>query len=152
MPPVPEAIDHSIIDFQRYYLYATLLNVPTILFTYPLRTVRLLQQSKSSAPVSSSVVRVMREVLRKNGFTALYAGSTIYTTGLTTTKILQFATYDYTEQVIKQHKYFVYDFLRNQQLLSALLGSFSAVVTVFFIVPFNMVSRKLSFEKTVVFG
>lgn len=142
MPPVPEAVDHSIIDFQRYYLYATLLNVPTILFAYPLRTVRLLQQSKSSAPVSPSVLRVMREVLRKNGFKALYAGSAIYTTGLTTTKILQFATYDYTGQVIKQHKYFGYGFLRNQHLMSALLGSFSAVVTVFFIVPFNMVSKE----------
>ncbi|KAG0030010.1 hypothetical protein BGZ81_003164 [Podila clonocystis] len=147
MPPVPEAVDHTIIDFQRYYLYATLLNVPTILFTYPLRTVRLLQQSKSSAPVSPSVLRVMREVLRKNGFKALYAGSVIYTTGLTTTKILQFATYDYTGQVIKQHKYFGYDFLRNQQLMSALLGSFSAAVTVFFIVPFNMISQQLTIAK-----
>ncbi|KAG0028125.1 hypothetical protein BGZ82_008607 [Podila clonocystis] len=147
MPPVPEAVDHAVIDFQRYYLYATLLNVPTILFAYPLRTVRLLQQSKSSAPVSPSVLRVMREVLRKNGFKALYAGSAIYTTGLTTTKILQFATYDYTGQVIKQHKYFGYDFLRNQQLMSALLGSFSAAVTVFFIVPFNMISQQLTIAK-----
>ncbi|KAF8986465.1 hypothetical protein BGZ52_008859 [Haplosporangium bisporale] len=147
MPPVPQAVDHSVIDFQRYYLYATLLNVPTILFTYPLRTVRLLQQSKSSTPVSSSVLRAMRAVLRKNGFTALYAGSTIYTTGLTTAKILQFATYDYTGQVIKQHKYFGYDFLKNQQLLSALLGSFSAVVTVFFVVPFNMISQQITIAK-----
>lgn len=146
MPPVPEAVDHAIIDFRRYYLYATLLNVPTILFTYPLRTVRLLQQSKSMAPVSPSVLRVMREVLRKNGFQALYAGSAIYTTGLTTAKILQFATYDYTGQVIKQHKYFGYEFLRNQQLMSTLLGSFSAAVTVFFIVPFNMVSKKVKWK------
>ncbi|KAF9306505.1 hypothetical protein BGZ74_005473 [Mortierella antarctica] len=147
MPPVPEAVDHAIIDFRRYYLYAALLNVPTILFTYPLRTVRLLQQSKSMAPVSPSVLRVMREVLRKNGFQALYAGSAIYTTGLTTAKILQFATYDYTGQVIKQHKYFGYEFLRNQQLMSTLLGSFSAAVTVFFIVPFNMISQQITIAK-----
>lgn len=140
MPPVPESVDHSKIDFRRYYFYATLYNVPPILLMYPFRTVRLLQQSKSQSPVSASIFKVMREVQRKNGVQALYAGSIIFTTGLTTTKILQFATYDYTAQKIKEHRYFGYPVLRNSNVLSGILGTFSAIVTTFFIVPFNMVS------------
>ncbi|KAF9421320.1 hypothetical protein BGZ94_008870 [Podila epigama] len=147
MPPVPETFDHSKIDFRSYYYYATLLNVPPILLMYPFRTVRLLQQSKSAVPVSPAVLKVMHEIVRKKGFLALYAGSTIYTTGLTTTKILQFATYDYTGQLIKQNKYFGLDSLRNQKLMSVLLGSFSAVITVFFVVPFNMISQQIAVAK-----
>ncbi|KAF9277962.1 hypothetical protein BGZ68_008895 [Mortierella alpina] len=147
MPPVPESVDHSKIDFRRYYFYATLYNVPPILLMYPFRTVRLLQQSKSQSPVSASIFKVMREVQRKNGAQALYAGSIIFTTGLTTTKILQFATYDYTAQKIKEHRYFGYPVLRNSNVLSGILGTFSAIVTTFFIVPFNMISQQLTIAK-----
>ncbi|KAF9960477.1 hypothetical protein BGZ72_006859 [Mortierella alpina] len=147
MPPVPESVDHSKIDFHRYYFYATLYNVPPILLMYPFRTVRLLQQSKSQSPVSASVFKVMREVQRKNGVQALFAGSIIFTTGLTTSKILQFATYDYTAQKIKERRYFGYPVLRNSNVLSGILGTFSAVVTTFFIVPFNMISQQLTIAK-----
>ncbi|KAI1314669.1 hypothetical protein EDD11_001881 [Mortierella claussenii] len=146
MPPVPESVDHSKIDFHRYYFYATILNVPPILFMYPLRTVRLLQQSKAS-PVSNSVYKVLRDVYRKNGFQALYAGSTIYTTGVTTTKILQFATYDYAAQKIKENRYFGYPILKDSKVLSGVLGTFSAVVTTFFIVPFDMISQQITIAK-----
>jgi hypothetical protein len=139
MPPVPESVDHSRIDFRSYYFYATVLNVPPILLMFPFRTVRLVQQSKSSSPVSSSVFKVMRDVRRRSGIMSLYAGSTIFTTGVTATKILQFATYDYSAQMIKEHHYFGYPILQNSRVLSGALGSFSAVVTTFFIVPFNMV-------------
>ncbi|KAG0057102.1 hypothetical protein BGZ83_001536 [Gryganskiella cystojenkinii] len=147
MPPIPESFDHSRIDFHRYYLYATLLNVPPILFMYPFRTVRLLQQSKSSSPISNSVFHVIRDVHRRNGILALFAGSTIFTIGLTTTKILQFATYDYTAQKIKEHRYFGYPILRNSHVLSGVLGSFSAMVTTFFIVPFDMISQQITIAK-----
>ncbi|KAG9325222.1 hypothetical protein KVV02_004162 [Mortierella alpina] len=147
MPPVPQSVDHSKIDFHRYYFYATLYNVPPILLMYPFRTVRLLQQSKSQSPVSPSVFKVMREVQRKNGVQALFAGSIIFTTGLTASKILQFATYDYTAQKIKEHRYFGYPVLRNSNVLSGILGTFSAIVTTFFIVPFNMISQQLTIAK-----
>ncbi|KAG0215655.1 mitochondrial aspartate-glutamate transporter agc1 [Mortierella sp. GBA30] len=147
MPPVPQSVDHSKIDFHRYYVYATLLNVPPVLLTYPFRTVRLLQQSKSHSHTPSAVFKVMRDVQRKNGFQALFAGSTVYTVGITTTKILQFATYDYTGQKIKEHKYFGYPVLHNSNVLSGILGTFSAVVTTFFIVPFNMISQQLTIAK-----
>ncbi|KAG9070567.1 hypothetical protein KI688_008105 [Linnemannia hyalina] len=129
MPRVPESVDHSVIDFRRYYFYATIYNVPPIFLTYPFRTVRLLQQSKTSIPVSTSVFKVIRNVYKKNGFRALFAGSAIFTTGVTTTKIVQFATYDYSAQKIKENKYFGYPVLQNSNVLSGVLGSFSAVVS-----------------------
>ncbi|KAF9193818.1 hypothetical protein BGZ51_002141 [Haplosporangium sp. Z 767] len=147
MPRIPESLDHSKIDFHRYYLYATLLNVPPILLTYPVRTVRLLQQSKSSSPVSNSILRVARDVRRTKGFKSLYAGSAIFTTGLTATKILQFATYDYAAQKIQEHQYFGSPVLKNPNILSGILGTFSAIVTTFFIVPFNMISQQLTISK-----
>ncbi|GJJ71788.1 hypothetical protein EMPS_04145 [Entomortierella parvispora] len=147
MPPVPESFDHSRIDFHRYYFYATTLNVPPLLIMFPFRTVRLVQQSKSSTPVSTSVFKVMRDVRHRSGFRALYAGSTIFTTGVTATKILQFATYDYTAQTIKEHHYFGYPILQNSRVLSGVLGSFSAVVTTFFIVPFDMISQQITIAK-----
>ncbi|KAG0365404.1 hypothetical protein BGZ54_006549 [Gamsiella multidivaricata] len=147
MPPVPESLDHSKIDFHRYYFYATVLNVPPILFMYPLRTVRLLQQSRASGPVSNSVYKVIRDVHRKNGFQALFAGSTIYTTGVTTTKILQFATYDFAAQKVRENKYFGYPILKDSKVLSGVLGTFSAIVTTFFIVPFDMISQQITIAK-----
>ncbi|KAF9898591.1 hypothetical protein BX616_003835 [Lobosporangium transversale] len=147
MPPVPESVDHSKIDFRRYYFWATILNVPPILFMYPLRTVRLLQQSKVTSPVPNSIFKVIRDVYRKNGVQALFAGSAIYTTGVTTTKILQFATYDYAAQVIKQHRYFGYPILKDSRVLSGVLGTFSAIVTTFFIVPFDMISQQITIAK-----
>ncbi|KAF9099600.1 hypothetical protein BGX29_005748 [Mortierella sp. GBA35] len=147
MPPVPEAVDHSVIDFRRYYFYATIYNVPPALLTYPIRTVRLLQQSKSSDPVPTSVFKVIRNVHRKNGFKALFAGSAIFTTGMTATRILQFATYDYSAQKIKENKYFGFPILQNSNVLSGVLGTFSAVVTTFFIVPFDMVSQQITIAK-----
>ncbi|KAG0291056.1 hypothetical protein BGZ96_005556 [Linnemannia gamsii] len=147
MPPVPESVDHSVIDFRRYYFYATIYNVPPIFLTYPLRTVRLLQQSKTSIPISTSVFKVIRNVYKKNGFRALFAGSAIFTTGVTTTKIVQFATYDYSAQKIKENKYFGFPILQNSNVLSGVLGAFSAVVTTFFIVPFDMVSQQITVAK-----
>ncbi|KAK3848657.1 MAG: mitochondrial carrier domain-containing protein [Linnemannia gamsii] len=147
MPPVPETVDHSIIDFRRYYFYATIYNVPPIFLTYPFRTVRLLQQSKTSIPVSTSVFKVIKNVYRKNGFRALFAGSAIFTAGVTTTKILQFATYDYSAQKIKEQNYFGFPILKNSHVLSGILGTFSAVVTTFFIVPFDMVSQQITIAK-----
>ncbi|KAG0276670.1 hypothetical protein BGZ95_007204 [Linnemannia exigua] len=147
MPPVPETVDHSIIDFRRYYFYATIYNVPTIFLTYPFRTVRLLQQSKTSIPVSTSVFKVIKNVYKKNGFRALFAGSAIFTAGVTTTKILQFATYDYSAQRIKEQKYFGFPILQNSHVLSGILGTFSAIVTTFFIVPFDMVSQQITIAK-----
>ncbi|KAG0250675.1 hypothetical protein BG011_008184 [Mortierella polycephala] len=147
MPRVPDSLDHSKIDFHRYYLYATLLNVPPILLTYPFRTVRLLQQSKTLSPVSTSVSRVAHDVCRTKGFKSLFAGSAIFTTGLTATKILQFATYDYAAQKIREKRYFGSSTLRNPNILSGILGTFSAIVTTFFIVPFNMVSQQLTIAK-----
>ncbi|KAF9138682.1 hypothetical protein BGX30_008889 [Mortierella sp. GBA39] len=147
MPRVPESVDHSVIDFRRYYFYATIYNVPPIFLTYPFRTVRLLQQSKTSIPFSTSVFKVIRNVYKKNGFRALFAGSAIFTTGVTTTKIVQFATYDYSAQKIKENKYFGYPVLQNSNVLSGVLGTFSAVVTTFFIVPFNMVSQQITIAK-----
>jgi hypothetical protein len=140
MPPVPESLDHSKIDFRRYYFYATVFNVPPILFTYPLRTVRLLQ-SKTSGPTSDPIHKITRDVYRKHGIRAFFAGSAIYTTGVTVTKILQFATYDYTAQKIKGQNYFGHPVLMDSRVLSGVLGTFSAIITTFFIVPFNMVSR-----------
>lgn len=142
MPPVPESLDHSKIDFRRYYFYATVFNVPPILFMYPLRTVRLLQQSQASGTVSDSVHKVARDVYRKHGIQAFFAGSAIYTSGVTFTKILQFATYDYAGQRIKEQKYFGHPALKDSRVLSGVLGTFSAMVTTFFIVPFNMVGRR----------
>ncbi|KAG0245318.1 mitochondrial carrier domain-containing protein [Mortierella sp. GBAus27b] len=147
MPPVPETLDHSRIDFRRYYFYATVFNVPPILFMYPLRTVRLLQQSKASGTTSDSVYKVGRDVYRKHGVQALFAGSGIYTAGVTFTKILQFATYDYAAQRIKEQKYFGYPALKDSRVLSGILGTFSATVTTFFIVPFNMISQRITIVK-----
>ncbi|KAF9360436.1 hypothetical protein BGX26_009423 [Mortierella sp. AD094] len=147
MPPVPESVDHSRIDFRRYYFYATVLNVPPILFMYPLRTVRLLQQSKVTGPVSNSVYKVTKGVHQKHGFHALFAGATIYTTGITTTKILQFATYDYAAQKIKENRYFGFPILKDSKVLSGVLGTFSAIVTTFFIVPFDMISQQITIAK-----
>ncbi|KAF9112239.1 hypothetical protein BGX27_003748 [Mortierella sp. AM989] len=147
MPPVPESVDHSRIDFRRYYFYATVLNVPPILFMYPLRTVRLLQQSKVSGPVSNSVYKVIKNVHKKNGIQALFAGATIYTTGVTTTKILQFATYDYAAQKIKENRYFGFPILKDSKVLSGVLGTFSAIITTFFIVPFDMISQQITIAK-----
>ncbi|KAF9207910.1 hypothetical protein BGZ49_010264 [Haplosporangium sp. Z 27] len=147
MPPVPEAVDHSRIDFRRYYFYATVLNVPPILFMYPLRTVRLLQQSKVAGPVSNSVYKVIKGVHKKHGIHALFAGSTIYTAGVTATKILQFATYDYSAQKIKENRYFGFPILKDSKVLSSVLGTFSAIVTTFFIVPFDMISQQIAIAK-----
>ncbi|KAF9363271.1 hypothetical protein BGX34_004522 [Mortierella sp. NVP85] len=147
MPPVPESLDHSKIDFRRYYFYATVFNVPPILFTYPLRTVRLLQQSKTSGPTSDPIHKITRDVYRKHGIQAFFAGSAIYTTGVTVTKILQFATYDYTAQKIKEQNYFGHPVLMDSRVLSGVLGTFSAIITTFFIVPFNMVSQQITVAK-----
>ncbi|KAI1308450.1 hypothetical protein EDD11_004273 [Mortierella claussenii] len=148
MPPT--SLDDSSskkIDFTKYYLYGTILNVPPILFMYPMRTVRLLQQRKSSIPVSSSIFTVIKDVQQKNGFRALYAGATVFSLGLTTTKILQFATYDYLAQQTKQNDYFGIEPLRSPSVLSGVLGTFSAVVTTFFVVPFDMVSQQITLAK-----
>ena len=138
MPPTA-GLDPARIDFQKYYLYGTILNVPPILMMYPMRTVRLLQQRKSSIPVSSSIFTVIKDVQQKNGFRALYAGATVFSLGLTTTKILQFATYDYTLQKVKEHDHFGVQVLKSPSVLSGVLGTFSAVITTFFVVPFDMV-------------
>lgn len=135
----PQSIDPAKIDFTRYYFWGTILNVPPILLMYPMRTVRLLQQRKSSVPVSSSIFRVMKDVQQKNGFRALFAGATVFSAGLTATKILQFATYDYTVQIAKENDFFGFNALRNPSVLSGTLGTFSAVITTFFVVPFDMV-------------
>ncbi|KAF9960762.1 mitochondrial aspartate-glutamate transporter agc1 [Mortierella alpina] len=146
MPPTT-SLDPSRIDFQKYYLYGTILNVPPILLMYPMRTVRLLQQRKSSIPVSSSIFTVIKDVQQKNGFRALYAGATVFSLGLTTTKILQFATYDYLHQQTKEREYFGIEALKSPSVLSGLLGTFSAVVTTFFVVPFDMVSQQITIAK-----
>ncbi|KAF9582417.1 hypothetical protein BGW38_000231 [Lunasporangiospora selenospora] len=149
MPRIPESIDHSRLDFHRYYVYATLLNVPPILVTYPFRTVRILQQSKPSGPkpVSTSVFKVIRNVERQKGFPALFAGAGFYTTGLTTTRIVQFATYDYTAQMVRERNYLGYPILRDSNILGGILGTFSAIVTTIFIVPFNMISQQIAIAK-----
>jgi hypothetical protein len=138
MPP-SAGLDPAKIDFQKYYLYGTALNIPPILLMYPFRTVRLLQQRKSSVPVSSSIFTVMKDVQQKNGFRSLYAGATVFSLGLTATKILQFATYDYTLQQVKEHDHFGLQVLKNPSVLSGVIGTFSAVITTFFVVPFDMV-------------
>ncbi|KAG0365750.1 mitochondrial carrier domain-containing protein [Gamsiella multidivaricata] len=144
----PPALDPSKkIDFSKYYFYGTVLNVPPILLMYPVRTVRLLQQRKSSVPVSSSIYTVLKDVHQKNGFRALYAGATVFSLGLTTTKILQFATYDYLAQKTKENDYFKVDLLRDPKVLSGALGTFSAVVTTFFAVPFDMISQQITIAK-----
>ncbi|KAF9432739.1 hypothetical protein BGZ76_010380 [Entomortierella beljakovae] len=147
MPRLPEAVDHSRIDFRRYYFYATALNVPPILFMYPLRTARLLQQSNVTGPVSDSFYKVIEGVYKKKGLQALFAGAPIYTAGITTTKIIQFATYDYTAQVVKDHRYFGFPILKDSKVLSGVLGTFSAVVTTLFIVPFDMISQQITVSK-----
>ncbi|KAG0298947.1 hypothetical protein BGZ98_010411 [Dissophora globulifera] len=114
---------------------------------YPMRTVRILQQRKSSVPVSSSIFRVLKDVQQKNGFRALYAGGTVFTLGLSSTKILQFATYDYLAQNIKENDYYGIETLRTPSVLSGLLGTFSAVVTTFFVVPFDVVSQQITLAK-----
>ncbi|KAF9576865.1 hypothetical protein EC968_003372 [Mortierella alpina] len=146
MPPTT-SLDPSRIDFQKYYFYGTILNVPPILLMYPMRTVRLLQQRKSSIPVSSSIFTVIKDVQQKNGFRALYAGATVFSLGLTTTKILQFATYDYLHQQTKERDHFGIEALKSPSVLSGLLGTFSAVVTTFFVVPFDMVSQQITIAK-----
>ncbi|KAG0208883.1 hypothetical protein BGX28_000282 [Mortierella sp. GBA30] len=146
MPP-SSSLDPTKIDFQKYYFYGTILNVPPILLMYPMRTVRLLQQRKSSVPVSSSIFTVIKDVQQKNGFRALYAGATVFSLGLTTTKILQFATYDYLAQKTKENDHFGIETLRSPSVLSGLLGTFSAVVTTFFVVPFDMVSQQITIAK-----
>ncbi|KAF9289604.1 hypothetical protein BGZ68_009022 [Mortierella alpina] len=146
MPPTT-SLDPARIDFQKYYFYGTILNVPPILLMYPMRTVRLLQQRKSSIPVSSSIFTVIKDVQQKNGFRALYAGATVFSLGLTTTKILQFATYDYLHQQTKERDYFGIEALKSPSVLSGLLGTFSAVVTTFFVVPFDMVSQQITIAK-----
>ncbi|KAG0077849.1 hypothetical protein BGZ90_006409 [Linnemannia elongata] len=145
MPPAD--LDRSKIDFQKYYFYGTVLNVPPILLMYPMRTVRLLQQRKSSVPVSSSIFTVIRDVQQKNGTRALFAGATVFSLGLTTTKILQFATYDYMAQKTKENDYFEIEVLKNPSVLSGVLGTISAVVTTFFVVPFDMVSQQITLAK-----
>ncbi|KAF9287450.1 hypothetical protein BGZ88_008608 [Linnemannia elongata] len=145
MPPAD--LDRSKIDFQKYYFYGTVLNVPPILLMYPMRTVRLLQQRKSSVPVSSSIFTVIRDVQQKNGTRALFAGATVFSLGLTTTKILQFATYDYMAQKTKENDYFEIEVLKNPSVLSGVLGTISAVVTTFFVVPFDMVSQQITIAK-----
>ncbi|KAF8948018.1 hypothetical protein BGZ47_006881 [Haplosporangium gracile] len=145
MPPAD--LDRSKIDFQKYYFYGTVLNVPPILLMYPMRTVRLLQQRKSSVPVSSSIFTVIRDVQQKNGTRALFAGATVFSLGLTTTKILQFATYDYMAQKTKENDYFKIEVLKNPSVLSGVLGTISAVVTTFFVVPFDMVSQQITIAK-----
>ncbi|KAF9305230.1 mitochondrial aspartate-glutamate transporter agc1 [Mortierella antarctica] len=143
----PQSIDPAKIDFRLYYFWGTILNVPPILLMYPMRTVRLLQQRKSVIPVSSSIFRVMKDVQQKNGFRSLFAGATIFSAGLTATKILQFATYDYTVQIAKENDFFGVDALRNPSVLSGTLGTFSAVITTFFVVPFDMVSQQITLAK-----
>ncbi|KAF9935281.1 hypothetical protein FBU30_004856 [Linnemannia zychae] len=145
MPPAD--LDRSKIDFQKYYFYGTILNVPPILLMYPMRTVRLLQQRKSSVPVSSSIFTVIRDVQQKNGTRALFAGATVFSLGLTTTKILQFATYDYMAQKTKENDYFEIDVLRKPSVLSGVLGTVSAVITTFFVVPFDMISQQITIAK-----
>ncbi|KAK3808146.1 MAG: mitochondrial carrier domain-containing protein [Linnemannia elongata] len=145
MPPAD--LDRSKIDFQKYYFYGTILNVPPILLMYPMRTVRLLQQRKSSVPVSSSIFTVIRDVQQKNGTRALFAGATVFSLGLTTTKILQFATYDYMAQKTKENDYFQIEVLKSPSVLSGVLGTISAVVTTFFVVPFDMVSQQITIAK-----
>ncbi|KAF9196074.1 hypothetical protein BGZ50_002331 [Haplosporangium sp. Z 11] len=117
MPP-SASLDATKIDFQKYYFYGTILNVPPILLMYPMRTVRLLQQRKSSVPVSSSIFTVIKDVQQKNGFRALFAGATVFSSGLTVTKILQFATYDYLTQKTKEKDHFGVETLKNPSVLS----------------------------------
>ncbi|KAF9122759.1 hypothetical protein BGW39_009506 [Mortierella sp. 14UC] len=145
MPPAD--LERSKIDFQKYSFYGTILNVPPILLMYPIRTVRLLQQRKSSVPVSSSIFKVLRDVQQKNGTRSLFAGATVFSLGLTTTKILQFATYDYMAQKTKENDYYEIDVLRNPSVLSGVLGTASAVITTFFAVPFDMVSQQITLAK-----
>ncbi|KAG0294874.1 hypothetical protein BGZ96_000285 [Linnemannia gamsii] len=145
MPPAD--LDRSRIDFQKYYFYGTILNVPPILLMYPMRTVRLLQQRKSPVPVSSSIFTVIRDVQQKNGARALFAGATVFSLGLTTTKILQFATYDYMAQKTKENDYFEIEVLKSPSVLSGVLGTVSAVITTFFVVPFDMVSQQITIAK-----
>ncbi|KAG0244714.1 mitochondrial carrier domain-containing protein [Mortierella sp. GBAus27b] len=146
MPP-GSPLDPSKIDFQKYYFYGTVLNVPPILLMYPMRTVRLLQQRRSSVPVSSSIFKVIKDVHQKNGFRALYAGATVFSLGLTTTKIVQFATYDYLSQKTRENDYFGVEALKNPTLLSGMLGTASSVVTTLFVVPFDMVSQQITIAK-----
>ncbi|KAF9905428.1 hypothetical protein EC991_001656 [Linnemannia zychae] len=145
MPPADP--EKPKIDFQKYSFYGTILNVPPILLMYPIRTVRLLQQRKSSVPVSSSIFKVLRDVQQKNGARSLFAGATVFSLGLTTTKILQFATYDYMAQVTKENDYYGIEALRNPSVLSGVLGTASAVITTFFVVPFDMVSQQITLAK-----
>ncbi|KAF9115509.1 hypothetical protein BGX27_007524 [Mortierella sp. AM989] len=145
MPPTSH--DSAKIDFGKYYLYGTVLNIPPILAMYPMRTVRLLQQSKSPIPVSSSIFTVIRDVRQMNGFRALYAGATVFSIGLTTTKILQFASYDYLAQKFKENNHYGVEVLKNPSVLGGVLGTSSAVITTFFVVPFDMVSQQITLAK-----
>ncbi|KAF9437630.1 hypothetical protein BGZ76_011884 [Entomortierella beljakovae] len=149
---MPPPLDPTKIDFEKYYFYGTILNIPPILLMYPMRTVRLLQQRKSSIPVSSSIFTVLKDVQQKNGFRALYAGATVFSVGLTTTKILQFATYDYLGQKVKEKDYFKVEALKDPKLLGGILGTTSAIISTVFVVPFDMISQQITLSKAGVPG
>ncbi|KAG0265112.1 hypothetical protein DFQ27_000830 [Actinomortierella ambigua] len=125
-----ETLDATKIDFRKYCFWGAVLNAATIAPFYPLRTVRLLQQSKQAVPVSNSISTVVRDVARTRGVKALFGGATVFTFGLTATKIINFGTYDLLRGWIARdnHKWNI-AVLHNQNFVSSIVGSLSACLT-----------------------
>ncbi|KAF9978932.1 hypothetical protein BGZ73_008437 [Actinomortierella ambigua] len=143
-----EPLDASKIDFRKYCFWGAVLNAATIAPFYPLRTVRLLQQSKQAVPVSNSISTVVRDVARTRGVKALFGGATLFTFGLTATKIINFGTYDLLRGWIARdnHKWNIAA-LHNQNFVSSVVGSLSACLTCVWMVPFDVVSQQITIAK-----
>ncbi|KAG0241137.1 hypothetical protein BGW41_006243 [Actinomortierella wolfii] len=125
-----ESLDATKIDFRKYCFWGAVLNAATIAPFYPLRTVRLLQQSKQDIPVSNSISTVVRDVARTRGVKALFGGATIFTFGLTATKIINFGTYDLLKGwIARDHHKWNIAVLHNPTFVSSMVGSLSACLT-----------------------
>ncbi|RUS21458.1 mitochondrial carrier domain-containing protein [Endogone sp. FLAS-F59071] len=134
------------IDFRRYYFYGALFNCAPVFIFYPLRTVRVLQQAHFSEAVSDRVFEVIRQRLRAGGVASLFQGAVSFTTASTAAKLIQFGAYDWMRVWVNKNRGVYPELLTNDKVVSAVLGSISALITVSLMVPFDVVSQQLTVD------
>ncbi|CAG8517374.1 10477_t:CDS:1 [Acaulospora colombiana] len=142
--------DH-VIDFRRYYLYGFLLNLVPVYLFYPVRTAKTIQQSNIGTSSTTFLGKVFAERVKSEGFRGLYKGVGVYAIGSIGGRLVHFSTYDaLRDRVYKGRGNTVgLGWLEGSSptTINAFIGTFSALTTSSFMVPFDVVSQHLQVSK-----
>ncbi|CAG8516938.1 10178_t:CDS:2 [Diversispora eburnea] len=122
---------------------------------YPIRTAKTIQQSNIGTSSSTFLGNVFLERIKSEGIRGLFKGVGIYAIGSISGRLIHFSTYDALRERVYRKRGnssslpLGLKWLEGYKpsTINALLGTFSALTTSTFMVPFDVVSQHLQISK-----